>query len=113
MRATEGFGADVVIVACSSDIAQEEAMEMAAPRGRVLFFGGLPKGTTHIAVPVERPPLQGGAGPRLLRVAPPRPGARRSTCWPRDAGGIRSVVSDIIGLDETPDAFPRSARARR
>ena len=24
-----------------------------------------------------------------------------------DAGGIRSVVSDIIGLDETPDAFPR------
>jgi hypothetical protein len=24
-----------------------------------------------------------------------------------DAGGIRSVVSDVIGLDETPDAFPR------
>ena len=26
-------------------------MEMAAPRGRVLFFGGLPKGTTHIQFP--------------------------------------------------------------
>src|ERR1700712_2523186 len=44
-RETDGFGADVVIVACSSDIAQQDAMEMAAPRGRVLFFGGLPKGT--------------------------------------------------------------------
>ncbi len=31
--ATEDIGADVVIVACSSDIAQEQAMEMAAPRG--------------------------------------------------------------------------------
>ena len=49
--ATEEIGADVVIVACSSDIAQEQAMEMAAPRGRVLFFGGLPKGTTHISFP--------------------------------------------------------------
>ena len=49
-RPTE-FGADVVIVACSSDIAQEQAMEMAAPRGRVLFFGGLPKGTTHMRFP--------------------------------------------------------------
>src|SRR5205814_1953634 len=50
-RETDGFGADVVIVACSSDVAQQEAMEMAAPRGRVLFFGGLPKGTTHIQFP--------------------------------------------------------------
>src|SRR5438105_6703470 len=46
--ATEQFGAEVVIVACSNSEAQEQAMEMAAPRGRVLFFGGLPKGTTHI-----------------------------------------------------------------
>jgi len=50
-EATDGIGGDVVIVACSSDIAQEEAMEMAAPRGRVLFFGGLPKGTTHMRFP--------------------------------------------------------------
>ena len=49
--ATDDIGADVVIVACSSDIAQEQAMEMAAPRGRVLFFGGLPKGTTHMRFP--------------------------------------------------------------
>ena len=50
-EATDDIGADVVIVACSSDMAQEQAMEMAAPRGRVLFFGGLPKGTTHMRFP--------------------------------------------------------------
>ena len=46
-----GDGADRVIVACSNVQAQEQAMEMAAPRGRVLFFGGLPKGTTHMRFP--------------------------------------------------------------
>jgi Threonine dehydrogenase and related Zn-dependent dehydrogenases len=46
-----GDGADRVIVACSNVQAQEQAMEMAAPRGRVLYFGGLPKGTTTIAFP--------------------------------------------------------------
>ena len=44
-------------------------------------------------VPLEHPALQGGAGARLVRLAPPRPGARRSTCSPRDVGGIRRVVS--------------------
>src|SRR5690349_24785224 len=49
--ATDDIGAVVVIVACSNAKAQEQAMEMAAPRGRVLFFGGLPKGTTTIDFP--------------------------------------------------------------
>ncbi len=46
VRSQTGDGAERVIVACSNARAQEQAMEMAAPRGRVLFFGGLPKGTT-------------------------------------------------------------------
>src|SRR5690349_4649073 len=50
-KATDEIGDDVVIVACSNARALEQAMEMAAPRGRVLFFGGLPKGTTHIEFP--------------------------------------------------------------
>jgi L-iditol 2-dehydrogenase len=40
---TEGLGADVVIVAASSGSAQEEALELVAPRGRISLFGGLPK----------------------------------------------------------------------
>ncbi|MEA2293392.1 MAG: L-iditol 2-dehydrogenase, partial [Solirubrobacteraceae bacterium] len=105
-RATEGFGADVVIVACSSDVAQQDAMEMAAPRGRVLFFGGLPKGTTHIAFPsnvlhYREVQVHGSYASRH------RDQVRALDMLAQDAGGIRSVVSDIIGLDEAPDAFPR------
>lgn len=39
---TNGHGADVVIVACSSGKAQEQALEIAAKRGRISLFGGLP-----------------------------------------------------------------------
>jgi len=104
--ATDDIGADVVIVACSSDVAQEQAMEMAAPRGRVLFFGGLPKGTTHIQFPsnvlhYKEVQVHGSYASRH------RDQVAALDMLAADAGGIRSVVSDIIGLDETPDAFPR------
>src|SRR5688500_6098913 len=106
LRDTDGFGADVVIVACSSDAAQQDAMEMAAPRGRVLFFGGLPKGTTHIAFPsnvlhYKEVQVHGSYASRH------RDQVAALDMLAADAGGIRSVVSDVIGLDETPDAFPR------
>jgi L-iditol 2-dehydrogenase len=105
-EATSRFGADVVIVACSSDAAQQQAMEMAAPRGRVLFFGGLPKGTTHIEFPsnvlhYKEVQVHGSYASRH------RDQVAALDMLAADAGGIRSVVSDVIGLDETPDAFPR------
>lgn len=43
MKLTDGHGADVIIVAASSGTAQEQALDIIAPRGRVSFFGGLPK----------------------------------------------------------------------
>jgi len=42
-KLTDGRGADVVVVAASSAKAQEDALRMAARRGTVSFFGGLPK----------------------------------------------------------------------
>jgi L-iditol 2-dehydrogenase len=42
-RLTGGRGADVSIVAAGSGQAQEDALRMAARRGTVSFFGGLPK----------------------------------------------------------------------
>jgi L-iditol 2-dehydrogenase len=106
MSATGDFGAEVVIVACSSDLAQQEAMEMAAPRGRVMFFGGLPKGTTHIQFPsnvlhYREVQVHGSYASRH------RDQVAALDMLAANAGGIRSVVSDVIGLDETPDAFPR------
>jgi L-iditol 2-dehydrogenase len=48
--ATGGLGADVVIVAAPSAQAQETAMRLAAPRGRISLFGGLPKDNRSITI---------------------------------------------------------------
>lgn len=40
---TSGAGADIVIVAAPAPKAQESALELAAIKGRINFFGGLPK----------------------------------------------------------------------
>jgi L-iditol 2-dehydrogenase len=103
---TDDIGADVVIVACSSDAAQEEAMEMAAPRGRVLFFGGLPKGTTHIRFPsnvlhYREVQVHGSYASRH------RDQVHALDMLADDIGGLRSVVSDVVDLDSAPAAFAR------
>jgi len=48
LQSTGGQGADVVIVACSSGKAQEQALELVAKCGVVNFFGGLPKDAPFI-----------------------------------------------------------------
>ncbi|HRA50797.1 zinc-dependent dehydrogenase [Actinotalea sp.] len=50
LAATEGRGADVIITAAPSGAAQEEALKMVAPGGRISFFGGLPKDNPIIAL---------------------------------------------------------------
>ena len=104
--ATDDIGADVVIVACSSDIAQEQAMEMAAPRGRVLFFGGLPKGTTHMRFPsnmlhYREVQVHGSYASRH------RDQVHALDMLADDIGGLRGVVSDVVALDSAPAAFAR------
>jgi L-iditol 2-dehydrogenase len=79
---------------------------MAAPRGRVLFFGGLPKGTTSIRFPsnvlhYKEVQVHGSYASRH------RDQVRALDMLAADAGGIRAVVSEIIPLDETPGAFER------
>ncbi|GIG68426.1 zinc-dependent dehydrogenase [Phytomonospora endophytica] len=49
LKLTEERGADVVITAAASGGAQEQAIAMAARRGRISFFGGLPKDAPIIA----------------------------------------------------------------
>jgi L-iditol 2-dehydrogenase len=46
---TGGRGPDVVITAAAAGAAQEQALAMAARRGRISFFGGLPKDHPIIA----------------------------------------------------------------
>jgi L-iditol 2-dehydrogenase len=104
--AADGIGADVVIVACSNDKAQEQAMEMAAPRARVLFFGGLPKGTTHINFPsnvlhYQEVQVHGSYASRH------RDQVHALDMLAANVGGLRSVISEVVTLDDAPDAFDR------
>ncbi len=48
LKETDNLGADVVIVACPSDKAQMESLEMVGKGGRVIFFGGLPHGKSQV-----------------------------------------------------------------
>jgi L-iditol 2-dehydrogenase len=109
--ATDEIGADVVIVACSNSEAQEQAMEMAAPRGRVLFFGGLPKGTTHIRFPSNI--LHYGEVQVLGSYASRhRDQVHALDMLAADVGGLRRVVSDVVELDGAPEAFERIKAGR-
>ena len=49
MELTDNRGADVVITATAANVAQEQAIRMAARRGRISFFGGLPKTNPFIS----------------------------------------------------------------
>ncbi len=48
LEITGGQGADVIIIACPSHQAQEQSLQMAAVRGRISFFGGLPHSEPYI-----------------------------------------------------------------
>jgi len=50
LKETDNLGADVVIVACPVGKVQELAMDMMKSRGKILFFGGLPKDNSFIKI---------------------------------------------------------------
>jgi L-iditol 2-dehydrogenase len=106
VRGATGDGADVVIVANSNPAAQEQALDMAAIRGRVLFFGGLPKGTPTIAFPsnvlhYREVSVHGSYASRR------RDQERALALLAANEHGIRGVVSEVVPLEEAPVAFPR------
>jgi len=51
LDATDGFGPDVVVTACASVEAQEQAIRIVKKRGYVNLFGGLPKGARNLSIP--------------------------------------------------------------
>jgi len=50
LEETKGEGADVVITACPSPQAQQQALEMIRSRGRISFFGGLPHDRSKVTL---------------------------------------------------------------
>ncbi len=50
MEETNGRGADVVVTACASPDMHELSIDLAATRGRINYFGGLPKDARPITI---------------------------------------------------------------
>jgi L-iditol 2-dehydrogenase len=108
-KLTAGRGADVVITAAASGRAQEQAIAMAAPQGRISLFGGLPKDDPIIALDANLVHY------RELTVV----GANGSSPA-HNAEALRLIasgevpVADLIthrlGLEQTLDAFGIVAR---
>jgi L-iditol 2-dehydrogenase len=72
----------------------------------VLFFGGLPKGTTHIQFPSNvlhygEVQVHGSYASRH------RDQVHALDMLAADVGGLRRVVSDVVDLDGAPEAFTR------
>jgi L-iditol 2-dehydrogenase len=101
---TGGLGADVVIVAAPSARAQETALRLTAPRGRINFFGGLPKDDHVISIDANLIHYQEisltGASSSLGRQ-------NREALELIAAGTIhaRSYITHRFGLEDTPAAF--------
>jgi L-iditol 2-dehydrogenase len=50
LKETEGYGADIIFIACPSVEAQEEGIELLAKNGCINFFGGLPQSARKLAL---------------------------------------------------------------
>ena len=103
-RETGGLGADVVIVAAPSPRAQETALRLTAPRGRISFFGGLPKDNRTITIDANvihyLEISLTGASSSLGRQ-------NREALELIAAGKVHAprYITHRFGLDETPAAF--------
>ena len=101
---TAGYGMDVIIVAAPAHVAQESALELAAIRGRICFFGGLPK---------DRPTIQFNSNlvhyKELLITA--TTGSSTENCWRAsqivNSGRIdlSALISLHSPLDQAIEAF--------
>lgn len=105
-KLTDGRGADVIITAAAAGQAQVEALEMAAPRGRVSLFGGLPKDKPTIAfnsntVHYRELTVVGAAG------STPRHNAEALALIASGDVGVHDLITDRMPLEDVTDAIKR------
>ena len=108
---TDGIGPNVIMIAAPSKKAQEEAVELAANRAHICFFGGLPKGD-HFAqidsnlVHYKEIFLHGSSGATTEHI---------KTCIDF-MGGKRidgkKFISKVIGLEEISDIMSEIAEGK-
>jgi L-iditol 2-dehydrogenase len=104
MEETHGEGADVIYVCAPSAQAQETAVRLAAPRGRINLFGGLPKDDNLIRVDANtvhyKELFLGGASSSL-------PEGNRQALDLLAGGAIEAdrLITHTFGIDDIVAAF--------
>lgn len=107
MEETGGRGADVVITACPAASAQEQAISLLAPLGRVCFFGGLPR--DHGPIQLDSNAVHYGG----FVVTGSTGGSVHDYCVAlrMAAGGkvrLDSVISDVVDLSDPAAAYDKA-----
>ena len=107
---TEGRGADVVIVACSSAQAQEQAFSFAGRGGRINFFGGLPLRQSNVSIDsnvihYREISVQGSHG------STPYDNRMALNMLAREAVKVSDLITHTFPLDSIEEAF-RFAESR-
>lgn len=103
-KLTDGRGADVVITAAAAGAAQEQAVQMAARRGRISLFGGLPRDRPTITldanlVHYRELTVVGANG------SSPAHNAEALRLIASDAVGVTDLISHRLPLDRALAAF--------
>jgi L-iditol 2-dehydrogenase len=111
MKLTDGWGADVTFTAAAAAAAQEQAIAMAARRGRVSFFGGLPKDNPIIACDSN---LVHYRELTILGANGSSPAHNREALSLIAGGGVpvADLITHHLALDETLGAFDLVARGQ-
>jgi len=104
LELTQGRGADVVIVACSTREAQEEAFSFVGRGGRVNFFGGLPEEQPHISMDSNlvhycEVSVQGSHG------STPEENKEAVALLVRGTVQVKDLITHIYPLDSIEEAF--------
>lgn len=104
MAETDGLGAHLVVVACASLEAQQQALDIVRPRGMVNFFGGLPANSPPLKVLSNRIHYHEcfvtgshGSVPRQHRVALELIGSGRIN--------VHDLITHSFPLEEVREAF--------
>ncbi len=107
---TSGRGVDVCITACPSPAAQASALDLMALRGRVCFFGGLPKGKELVPLNTNLVHYR-----QLILTGSSRASlAQYRKCLALIASGLvdlSQVVTNRYPIDEIQNAFAYVAAA--
>lgn len=105
-RLTGGYGADVISVVRSNPQIQADSLEALAPRGRLILFGALPRGASHVTLDTNIIHYKEAA---VVGVTGCQPRQYRQALDMLASGNVRTdqLITHRFPLDQIQEAFDR------